>query len=249
MKPSEKLVATEAMTPNANQSTRILFIGNSYTTRNQLPRLLVDLAAAAEQPTRAEVATIFAGGASLRRHWNAGIAQKALATSTWDYVVLQEQSTLPVKNAQRYDENVRLFAAEIAKHGAKIVLYLTWSRQEAPQNQDQITHAVEEIAAEIGARVFPVGPAWHAAMREDQTLVLYEADGSHPTAAGSYLAACAFLVRLFDQRPQGWSVSDRLKIDRALAGKLQEVAWRGDFARRCDGRTVGRRPTAKTPAD
>jgi hypothetical protein len=212
------------MTPNASQSTRILFIGNSYTTRNQLPRLLVDLAATAEQPTRVEVATIFAGGASLRRHWNAGNAQNALANTTWDYVVLQEQSTLPVKNAQRYHENVRLFAAEIAKHGAKIALYLTWSRQKAPQNQDQITRAVVEIAAEVGAWVVPVGPAWHAAMREDPSLVLYEDDGSHPTAAGSYLAACVFLVSLFDQRPCGWSVSDRLKIDRAVAGKLHEVA-------------------------
>jgi hypothetical protein len=213
------------MTPNASQSTRILFIGNSYTTRNQLPRLLVDLAATAEHPTQVEVATIFAGGASLRRHWNAGNAQKALANTTWDYVVLQEQSTLPVKNPQRYHENVRLFAAEIAKHGAKIALYLTWSRQQAPQAQDQITGTVEEMAAETGARVVPVGPAWHAAMREDPSLVLYEDDGSHPTAAGSYLAACVFLVSLFDQRPCGWSVSDRLKIDRAVAAMLQQFAW------------------------
>jgi hypothetical protein len=213
------------MTPNANQFSRILFIGNSYTTRNQLPRLLVDLAATAEQPTQVEVATIFAGGASLRRHWNAGTAQKTLVTSTWDYVVLQEQSTLPVKNPQRYHENVRLFAAEIAKHGAKIALYLTWSRQQAPQTQAQITRAVEDIAAKIGARVVPVGPAWHAAVREDPSLVLYEDDGSHPTVAGSYLAACVFLVSLFDQRPCGWSVSDRLKIDRAVATKLHDVAW------------------------
>ena len=213
------------MTSNASQSTRLLFVGNSYTTRNQLPRLLVDLAATAEHATQVEVATIFAGGASLRRHWNAGNAQKALTDTTWDYIVLQEQSTLPVKNPQRYHENVRLFAAEIAKHGAKIALYLTWSRQQVPQTQQQITRAVEDIAAEIGARVVPVGPAWHAAMREDPGLVLYEDDGSHPTAAGSYLAACVFLVSLFDQRPCGWSVSDRLKIDRALAGRLQDVAW------------------------
>ena len=212
------------MTPHGSTSIRILFIGNSYTTRNQLPRLLVDLAAAAERPTHVEVATIFAGGASLRRHWNAGIAQKTIATSTWDFVVLQEQSTLPVKNPLRYHENVRLFAAEIAKQGPKIALYLTWSRQQVPQTQDQITRAVEDIAAEVCAQVVPVGPAWHAAMR-DPSLLLYEDDGSHPTAAGSYLAACVFLVSLFDQAPGGWSVSDRLKIDRDVAGKLHEVAW------------------------
>ncbi|HEY3179902.1 MAG TPA: SGNH/GDSL hydrolase family protein [Casimicrobiaceae bacterium] len=213
------------MTLSVAQPTRILFIGNSYTTRNQLPTLLVHLAAAAEHPRHVDVATIFAGGASLRRHWNAGIAQKALGSSAWDYVVLQEQSTLPVKNPQRYHENVRLFAAEIAKHGARIALYLTWSRQQVPQTQDQITRAVEDIAAEVGARPVPVGPAWHAAMHVDPSLILYEDDGSHPTAAGSYLAACVFLATLFDERPSGWSVSDALKIDRAAAAKLQEVAW------------------------
>jgi hypothetical protein len=214
------------MTASADRSpTRILFIGNSYTSRNQLPRLLVDLAAAAEHAARVETDAIVAGGASLRRHWNAGVAQKALTASAWDYVVLQEQSTLPLKNPIRYHENVRLFAAEIAKHGARTVLYLTWSRQQAPQTQTAITRAVEDIAAEVGARVVPVGPVWHDATREHPDLTLYADDGSHPTPAGSYLGACVFLVSLFGQRPLGWSVSDGLKIDRAVAARLQAFAW------------------------
>ena len=204
--------------------TRLLFIGNSYTSRNQLPRLLSDLAAAAEHPTRVEFDLIFAGGASLKRHWNAGIAQDRLARQPWNYVVLQEQSTLPVKNPGRYHENVRLFAPEIARQGAKTALYLTWSRQKAPETQDRITRAVEEIAAEIGAVVVPVGPAWHAAMARHIDIALYTEDGSHPTAAGSYLAACIFLVRLFGRAPRGFSVSDPMRLDRDVAAALHALA-------------------------
>jgi len=138
--------------------TRILFIGNSYTTRNNLPRLVAGLAADAEASREVQVETIFAGGASLRRHWNAGVAQRTLAARRFDVVVLQEQSTLPVKNRARYHDNVRLFAAEVAGHGARVALYLTWSRQQAPHTQELITNAVEEIAAEIGAAVVPAGP-------------------------------------------------------------------------------------------
>jgi len=203
---------------------RILFIGNSYTSRNQLPRLLSDLAAELEHPTRGEFDLIFAGGASLKRHWNAGIAQQRLANQSWNYVVLQEQSTLPVKNPGRYHENVRLFAPEIARRGAKTALYLTWSRQKAPETQDRITRAVEEIAAEIGAVVVPVGPAWHAAMARHIDIALYTEDGSHPTAAGSYLAACIFLVRLFGRAPRGFSVSDPLRLDRDVAAALHALA-------------------------
>jgi hypothetical protein len=204
--------------------SRILFIGNSYTSRNQLPRLLADLAAAAEHPRRVEFDLIFAGGASLKRHWNAGIAQQKLANLSWNYVVLQEQSTLPLKNPVRYHENVRLFAPEIARRGARTALYLTWSRQQAPDTQDSITRAVEEIAAAVDALVVPVGPAWQAVLARHRELPLYTDDGSHPTAAGSYLAACVFLVSLFGEAPRGFSVSDPLRLDRAVVATLHAVA-------------------------
>jgi len=205
-------------------ATRILFVGNSYTSRNNLPRLIADLAAEAGEPRPVEVAAIVAGGASLKRHWNAGKAQAAMEHASWDYVVLQEQSTLPFKNSQRYHENVRLFHPEIVRHGAQTVLYLTWARQQALERQDEINRAVQAIAAEIAAPVVPVGPAWQMAMRQMPHVRLYVEDGSHPTAAGSYLAACVFVGALFDRRPSGWDVSDALGIARDEAAQLQSVA-------------------------
>jgi hypothetical protein len=216
----------------------ILFIGNSYTSRNQLPRLVADLAAASEPQQRVDFEMIVAGGASLKRHWNAGRAQEALQSKAWDYVVLQEQSTLPVKSPQRYHDNVRLFAPLIAERRAQAVLYLTWSRQAAPGTQNMITGAVYDIAQETGALVVPVGPAWHRALHEVAGLQLYESDGSHPTLEGSYLAACMFHVALFGESPRGDSVADALKLDRAVARRLQDIAWA------CRG-LIGTRPRAE----
>src|SRR3954463_15238179 len=85
----------------------ILFIGNSFTQRNDLPGLLA--AMAAERGLSVRHKLVSTGGASLRTHWNAGRAPKAIKGDGYAYVVLQEQSTLPVKNAQRMAENVRLF--------------------------------------------------------------------------------------------------------------------------------------------
>ena len=203
--------------------TRILFVGNSYTSRHQLPRLIADLVAGADPSQRVEPVAIVAGGASLRRHWNAGIAQKTLAKSAWDWVVLQEQSTLPVKNRERYHENVRLFATEVAKHPARLALYLTWERQGAG-TQARINEAVETIATEVNARVVPVGPAWQRAMQERPDIPLYLDDGSHPTAEGVYLAACVFVGALFDRRPIGSTVSDALGLEREIAENLQSIA-------------------------
>src|SRR5262245_10305364 len=90
-----------------SESITMLFIGNSFTQRNNLPGLLA--AMAAERGLCLKPALISVGGASLRTHWNAGHAAHAIATGRYDYVVLQEQSTLPVKNASRMSENIHLF--------------------------------------------------------------------------------------------------------------------------------------------
>src|SRR5206468_12708287 len=139
-------------------SLKVLFIGNSFTARNDLPGLIARLAAARGKSL--EHRLISAGGASLRTHWNGGEALKAIQSGQYDHVVLQEQSTLPVKNARRMHENVRLFDEAVRASGARTVLYVTWARLSAPQSQQLITDAYADVGRELGATVAPVGPAW-----------------------------------------------------------------------------------------
>src|SRR3954453_20783263 len=96
---------------------------------------------------------ISAGGASLRRHWNAGAAAEAIRTGWSDRGVLQEQSTLPIKSAARMHESVRLFDAEIRKADSRTVLYMTWARRHAPESQQAITDAYAAIGRELNADV------------------------------------------------------------------------------------------------
>ena len=209
-------------TGDAGRSLDVLFIGNSFTARNQLPSLVAALVA----PFHAlRSRLIQAGGASLKRHWNAGLAQRALASQHWDRIVLQEQSTLPLKSPQRFHDNVRLFAPVIAAQGATALLYLTWSRANVPKAQRELTHAVETIAREVGAGIVPVGVAWHAVRTAHPDIALYDADGSHPTPTGSYLAACVFAASLFRVSVARTDVAERLRIDRATAERLHDVAW------------------------
>jgi hypothetical protein len=152
----------------------ILFIGNSFTQRNNLPGLLA--AMAHDRGVRIRHNLISAGGASLRTHWNAGRAAKEIAAGHYDYVVLQEQSTLPVKNAQRMAENVKLFNEAIKEAGAKTVLYMTWARQFAPESQKAITDAYNSIGKELGAIVVPVGTAWQKFVTKHAEPLLFDRD-------------------------------------------------------------------------
>ena len=198
-----------------------LFIGNSFTQRNDVPALVARLAAARGHALHH--ALISAGGASLRMHLNKGEAQRTIERGGWDWVVLQEQSTLPIKNAKRFHENVRAFDAVIREHGARTALYLTWARRTAPESQRALTDAYRAIGAELGAAVVPAGIAWQRFLAEHDTPALHDADGSHPTLAGSYLAACCFLPVLFRENPLGIERSAPGLDDDAVA-RLQAAA-------------------------
>ena len=213
------------MKKNATDSAsalNILFIGNSFTARNNVPELIAQMAAA--QGRKLAHSLISAGGASLRMHWNKGEAQRVLAATPFDFVVLQEQSTLPVKNATRMHENIRLFDDAIRSAGSKTVLYMTWSRQLEPQNQKLITDAYDAIGAELGAIVVPVGVAWQQALAKHPDLNLYDKDGSHPSLAGSYLVACVFFSVLYKESPAGID-SELMGLSDSEAALLQSEAW------------------------
>ena len=201
----------------------ILFIGNSFTQRNDLPGLLVEMAA--ERKVCIQHKLISAGGASLRTHWNAGRAAQAIAAGGYDYVVLQEQSTLPVKNAQRMAENVRLFDEMIKQAGSKTVLYMTWARQHAPESQQAITDAYNSIGKEVGAIVVPVGLAWQKFIAKHDRPLLYDRDQSHPSLAGSYFAACVFLAALLKINPVGIEAGGA-GLDESDRKVLQTAAWK-----------------------
>lgn len=201
---------------------KVLFIGNSFTARNDLPGLVTRLAEARGKGLEHHL--ISAGGASLRTHWNAGEALKAMREGHYDCVVLQEQSTLPVKNAKRMHENVRLFDEAIKAAGAKTALYMTWARLGAPDSQQAITDAYTSIGRELGATVVPAGLAWQRFLRRHDEPVLHDKDQSHPTPAGSYLAACAFLAVLFRESPVGIDAGVASLAEQDLA-RLQEAAW------------------------
>jgi len=51
--------------------------------------------------------------------------------------------------------------------------------------------------------VAPVGIAWAEVRRERPSIELFFSDGSHPSAAGSYLAACTLYAALFNRSPVG----------------------------------------------
>jgi hypothetical protein len=75
-----------------------------------------------------------------------------------------------------------------------------------------------------GGLVVPVGDAWRRVLANPPAPALHVADGSHPTPAGTYLAACVFYGVVHGKSPVG--LTGRFAdLNPPTARRLQEVAW------------------------
>lgn len=199
-----------------SDTTRILFVGNSYTYYNSLPELVKSLSNEKYPDRVVETQLISQGGATLQRHWEAGKAQQVIKSDHWDYVILQEQSRLGMGvviddefyfgQTDLFFEYARKFDIEIKEAGAETVFFMTWSRENQPEKQEILTYAYATIAKELDAVLAPVGLVWDK-LRTNSQFNFYVEDGSHPSPMGSYLAASTIFSTLFKVSPMGLSGS------------------------------------------
>ncbi len=217
---------------NGGSCLRILFIGNSYTYVNDLPGVFANLARSGAHPVETDM--IAPGGWTLSQHAGSNGTLDKINSSKWDYVVLQEQSTIPAFSVSRTQEMypaARQLAGQIEAGGAEPVFFITWGHREGvpvqglttyAEMQSQIDQGYLLIAQELNLPVAPVGQAWWTASQHQPPFDLWQADGSHPTQSGTYLAACVFYAVIFNQSPEGLTYRDGLSQETARS--LQTIA-------------------------
>ncbi|MBC7710589.1 MAG: SGNH/GDSL hydrolase family protein [Rhizobacter sp.] len=217
--------------PNSDDALKVLFVGNSYTYYNNLSAIVAAFAAAAPSAKQLLPKDHTMGGATLEKIWDLRTTRDVLALKKWDFVVLQEHSYWPISSPERMFDAARKFDLAGKAIGAKTVLFLTWARQASPNEQPLLNAAYESSATRLGALIAPVGPAWQIALALDPKLSLYAFDGRHPSATGSYIAACTlFLVISGSQQPCPPLALAAVSTDHASIGRtaaLQAVTtWR-----------------------
>lgn len=196
---------------------RVLFVGNSHTHQSDMPKMIAGLAAAVPGTRPFQYQMQAPGGARLVDHVKAGRVAKALAEQRFDYVVLQEQQQWPsfgVEQRRREFEAPAGTLDVLARAaGAKTWLFLTWARRDGDLHnrpadsydamQDRVREGYRAAGRALGAAVVPVGLVWQRVVRSEPDLKLWDADGSHASRLGSYLAACVFFKAFYERSPEG----------------------------------------------
>jgi hypothetical protein len=216
----------------------VLIIGNSYTFHHALPTLLRLVAEGVPGGPHLVVDTEARGGYSLRSHWRSGQALARIRTGHYSHVVLQGHSMSALDHPDELAADAERFKQAIDAATGHTVFYATWARSPEARlyRTHKIVHSFEEmtdrvdaayasISQRLGAGLAPVGRAFERALVQNPKLALWDADGSHPTVAGSFMAACVLYGAITgaDPRastgvPEGLSASHATLI-RAVAAQ------------------------------
>jgi hypothetical protein len=212
-------------TDNSGISTKVLFIGNSYTSVNDLPGVFTQLACSGQYLV--ETGSLVQGGWTLADYVGDSNTQSEIETGEWDYVVLQEQSIVPALEQTRTQymyPAARTLVKMIQDIGAEPVFFMSWGHRDGVPEyglkdyesmQSGILFGYLTIANELGVPVAPVGSTWKQVREEYPEINLWQGDGSHPNENGTYLAACVFYAVIFQESPEGLTYTAQIPAETA----------------------------------
>ena len=217
----------------------ILFIGNSYTYFSDLPALFANLCRQNGHDIRVDSVTC--GGRKLYENLNevcsdlnphddyAKKIAELIDEVEYDVLFLQEQSCLPILNPQMFLAGVVGLSTVIGAW--RTVLYATWGRADGSDTlihygwtRQSMTEGLHDSycqAAEIAhAEVSPVGLCFAKAVETTPEIDLYDPDKSHPSYAGSCVAALSHYKTVFGEMPHDLSA---LKLESDVVAKLTAI--------------------------
>lgn len=215
-----------------DKCTHVLFIGNSYVFVNDLPTTFAKLADSGGH--RVDSQMVAPGGWTLANHVASPDTLNKIDSPKWDYVVLQEQSEIPSIRQSRNDQMypaARTLVKKIKDNGATPIFFSTWAHSNGwlenglpnyESMQYEIDVAYLGIGQELNVPVSPVGEAWFTTSRQHPEINLWQADGSHPTEQGTYLAAAVFYAVIFRASPEDLNYT--FSLPKETAQILQTIA-------------------------
>lgn len=222
-----------------SKSLNVLYIGNSYTATNDLPRMISTLAGTVGYTISHD--ENLPGGAFWAHHCQNESYTKIIKGG-WDYVVLQEQSQNPsFPWGQFYNEcepyaDILDSVNHVYNPCGRTMYFMTWGHKNGDQGNcnnfpvlctyegmdSMLCLRYEYLANKHQADVSPVGVLWHYIRDNYSTIDLYSGDGSHPSMYGSYAAACAFVTVLCETDPT--RITDDYSLDPTITAIIRTAA-------------------------
>lgn len=208
---------------------RVLFIGDSTTSRNDIPGKFKRLAELGGHEVIVDSST--KDFTSLATHTFLPQTKEKLETGVWDVIILQENEAILLEpgSLRQYSIPMVQKYMDIADPmDGVILLYSSIGFREGlvdfegfehlddyESTQDAVDTAYIEIGNELNLPIAPVGAVWRQVYDTQPTFDLWQADGLHVSPEGAYLAASVFYAAIYNESPIDLPFSDEFGIDRS----------------------------------
>jgi len=206
------------------KATWVLWLGNSYTYVNDVPRTTEALSIADKVDNDLHYDEHTEGGWTWEDHANSELTLNKIASRAWDVVILQEQSQRPAFDEEDVCRDTVPYLDILVKEikesspNATLQFYNTWGWPKGDEDtcpdypqfcnytsmQDALTTSYSTFACmNLPSRLAPVGEGFRR-MEElyglEARLSLYNTNGvsdNHASVKGSYLSACLHYLAVF----------------------------------------------------
>lgn len=190
---------------NAQDSTKILFIGNSFTSANNLQDIVkqfflfdkTPVYTYAYAPGGITVGDVAMGTAA---HMNNPLVFQLIRETDWDFLVLQDNQGRfaldsavfpPTSGSKVIEGHLKIRDSLHYYHScAKMIWFSGWGfKDEDTSMINQITtnyRVLNSIAKDV---IAPIGSAWKSSIIKRPSLDLWSGDAVHPDITGSFLTA------------------------------------------------------------
>ena len=216
-------VATPPPTQSVAQAdVRILLMGNSHTSVNNVPGIVAAMVLAGK-PGKTVAATLAPGLMHLEERAEDQATLALLQSQRWNVVVLQAQNyslsgtfLYPTTGAEKL---VRLSR----QAGALPILFAEWPRAGIPETQI-IYGKYVSVAMKEPSCVSPIPQAFDLARERYPAITLHAADGNHSAPAGAFLASLVLYATITGLAPIDLPDLPGFSVDADAQVKLKSIA-------------------------
>lgn len=213
---------------------KILFIGNSYTFYNDMPKMFE--AVANENGKDVTVFSVTKGGRKLYEYVDtvdeySEQLDELLNNHKFDICFIQEYSTLSVADNALFMDGLTRLVEKVKNSVDKFVLYETWGSKDGHPAMEAlgmtteemamgIAHAYKKAGEEIGAQVSYAGLNFLDVYKNHKEIEIYDADLKHPSYEGSCLSMLTHYKTIFNELPKS---TDSLSLSENQLSVFKEI--------------------------
>lgn len=206
----------------AQDSTKVLFIGNSLTAFGSQPEKVKAFADEAGKNTIIMNGTQL--GMSIEQHCSNAPTISLIYSQDWDYVVLQGADysiAFPDYINDIYPAYICLDSMiKDNNDNTKTIFFMDWCTKYGVTFfgtyydfftfQDMIYWGTRQAADSLNMMIAPIGWAWKQSVAEHPEIDLFHPDNGHPSNKGGYLNACVYYSAIFQESVEDFEFIDVL---------------------------------------